>query len=536
MKVAVIGTSNTIIKVGYFNKLKRKFENSAVTIDRYSLGGTTSLTASYMLEKFNIINNYDYIVLDFNINDYKGFIDDSIPPEICIALFANSLLKIVNSNSKAIVLVLKDEELAYCESYQKLLAIKFNVPIIEINETYLFGRKHKYLDTAHFTESYQNLIANRIYEKLTEQSQHITPSKIDRSEFDQFDIKLLSKESDIYKSIKNSRFESFKNSLVNFNCFILNDKSSIEIHSEKDILKGMVFYSDKTTNQSILIDGKDIKLRKNISLDYRTSGFFTRLIDIKNEFNLKDFILKISADDLDGYTIEQTMRERRYTDIDSFSEVKLVDLIFANKNINKVGQEIIDKLKLGVHCKLINILHRIRNNKPISLDWNELSEVYKTSNDEEKVLILDIISSYKKSPQEIINDYIKIASDDHLDNYESFRLIFLSKLLFKTGRITESIEHLTAAMKIADVPKSLKLEYAKYLDVVGKTNEALRFLTKELEENQDWESGFKRASILYKKINNLRLALEYGNRAYKLSKKQNDKIWVENLRKEIENA
>ena len=72
MKVAVIGTSNTIIKVGYFNKLKRKFENSAVTIDRYSLGGTTSLTASYMLEKFNIINNYDYIVLDFNINDYKG--------------------------------------------------------------------------------------------------------------------------------------------------------------------------------------------------------------------------------------------------------------------------------------------------------------------------------------------------------------------------------------------------------------------------------------------------------------------------------
>lgn len=67
MKIAVIGTSNSVIRSGYFETYKA-LEYPHQT-DLYAVGGTIVSYAAFALEYFHILNTYDVIVTEFSTND-----------------------------------------------------------------------------------------------------------------------------------------------------------------------------------------------------------------------------------------------------------------------------------------------------------------------------------------------------------------------------------------------------------------------------------------------------------------------------------
>lgn len=68
MKIAVIGTSNSLMKMGWVASL-REMVPAGTVIDNYSIGGSASLYGSFVATRHNIGPSYDFAFLEFAIND-----------------------------------------------------------------------------------------------------------------------------------------------------------------------------------------------------------------------------------------------------------------------------------------------------------------------------------------------------------------------------------------------------------------------------------------------------------------------------------
>ena len=100
-KVAIIGTSNSILRNGWTASFLRHFTNST----NFSLGASPSLYAHYILEKHNILEEYDYVILDFSLNDDFFILNDRISISFITQSFSSLLAKI-SSQKKCIPIYL----------------------------------------------------------------------------------------------------------------------------------------------------------------------------------------------------------------------------------------------------------------------------------------------------------------------------------------------------------------------------------------------------------------------------------------------
>lgn len=67
MKIAVLGTSNSVLTSGYFETYKAiEYPNQ---VDLFAIGGTVVSFAAFALEYFQILKNYDVIITEFSTND-----------------------------------------------------------------------------------------------------------------------------------------------------------------------------------------------------------------------------------------------------------------------------------------------------------------------------------------------------------------------------------------------------------------------------------------------------------------------------------
>lgn len=67
MKIAVVGTSNSILKNGYF-PIYQALEYPNI-VDNLSLGGANCQLLPYSIEKYKIFDNYDFLITDCAVND-----------------------------------------------------------------------------------------------------------------------------------------------------------------------------------------------------------------------------------------------------------------------------------------------------------------------------------------------------------------------------------------------------------------------------------------------------------------------------------
>lgn len=71
MKIAVIGTSNSVLKSGYFETYKALEHPHQV--DLFAVGGTIVSYAAFALEYYGILAEYDVIVTEFSTNDTNRY-------------------------------------------------------------------------------------------------------------------------------------------------------------------------------------------------------------------------------------------------------------------------------------------------------------------------------------------------------------------------------------------------------------------------------------------------------------------------------
>lgn len=67
MKIAVVGTSNSILANGYFSIYQAiEYPNQ---VDNFSLGGANCQLIPYSIEKYKLFENYDFLITDCAVND-----------------------------------------------------------------------------------------------------------------------------------------------------------------------------------------------------------------------------------------------------------------------------------------------------------------------------------------------------------------------------------------------------------------------------------------------------------------------------------
>lgn len=123
MKIAIVGTSNSILKDGWVKYYRELVQD--VEIDNYSLGSNSSLYGHYILEKKDILDKYDYCFIDFAVNDQHFFDKGLISEELLVASYLDFIRKFRNSNCIPIFLILPIVE--YCRENSKISTIRQNM-------------------------------------------------------------------------------------------------------------------------------------------------------------------------------------------------------------------------------------------------------------------------------------------------------------------------------------------------------------------------------------------------------------------------
>ncbi|MBW8284132.1 MAG: hypothetical protein K0M55_11050 [Rhizobium sp.] len=90
MRIAIIGTSNSVMTRGWANALK-KISPEHWEIENLSLGASPSLYGSFIISKENIADNFDYALLDFTINDQQFLDISNLSLEYLAASYAGLL-------------------------------------------------------------------------------------------------------------------------------------------------------------------------------------------------------------------------------------------------------------------------------------------------------------------------------------------------------------------------------------------------------------------------------------------------------------
>ncbi len=79
MKIAVVGTSNSILVNGYFPVYQAlEYPNQT---DNFSIGGANCQLIPYSIEKYKIFDTYDFLITDCAVNDGDYLASNSRSPD-----------------------------------------------------------------------------------------------------------------------------------------------------------------------------------------------------------------------------------------------------------------------------------------------------------------------------------------------------------------------------------------------------------------------------------------------------------------------
>lgn len=472
--IVVLGTSNAILKNGYYTYLKM---NTEFNIDRYSIGDTTSISGVYNILTYDIYK-YDYAVIDFNLNEIKFMVEKNYPPEWCVSTFIYLLSKLVEHNVVPIVLGLWHEDYSYLPSYQEEICKKYNIPFINMRYLEIFG-KNLYSDKAHYIPEFQSLIAEKIIISIYKSD----INRIKKIDIGELEFSLLSQKT--YFSMNSVDFFRRKNSLLEKNLYKLNKDSSISV-LQKDILCGIAYWNDKNTVNSTTIKYENDKIIKNLRISH--NGFIVRSIGFKDEIRNFEIIIDESKE-YSEETINSVDREGTYLCIN--------DLIFTNKHLNKCGRMFIIRDSIDQIISIYKFICSLKNNNFI--EAKEYLDKIKIDNTFYKSLLLYEEKKY--------NECIKELTAYEF-NFNWIKYYILAKSYEKLNIIEEVINNYKKSLCYNTSHLDVLLEYSIYLDKNKMYNEAISLLELSNFINKNWKGGLKRLSIIYNKIGNYNMAIK----------------------------
>lgn len=162
MKIAVVGTSNSILTNGYF-PIYQAIEYPH-QVDNFSIGGANCQLIPYSIEKYKIFDNYDFLVTDCAVNDESYLVNKFRSPD----WLYNELYSIMSTIKKVQIQHLHlifPSNTAYKEHYKIHCQVcqELAVPYIDIEKilsaSKKLGQKKLFHDNNHINLSLAKQLA-----------------------------------------------------------------------------------------------------------------------------------------------------------------------------------------------------------------------------------------------------------------------------------------------------------------------------------------------------------------------------------------
>lgn len=293
-KLAIVGSSNSFMNNCYGDIIKNRINNDC---DNYSLGCSSILTPVFKLLMQNIINEYSYIVFQFNPAESRKMFSNSINKEIIISYILFILKLLSGSNTKPIFLnmaYLGDEEQNASSYLIRGLSKILNFYLIDLqNEFKFISKKILTKDNYHYETYYQDYIANEVLSIVNNDKldKYVSPVSID------INFEIFSP-TNLMKNIPHKKGTSW----FSWDTYELTYNDRLTLPEDK-FLCGILYWLIQ--NQPFLIyHNRNIELNKCLNINHWSNLFLCRTIGHSVYKGLRGGYLSVSRD------IDHTITER----------------------------------------------------------------------------------------------------------------------------------------------------------------------------------------------------------------------------------
>jgi hypothetical protein len=265
-KVAVVGTSNSVMKAGWFPIAQMAGPEYGLKLTNFSLGGCPSIHAAHAMHRHSLARDYDVIVFDFCVNDLMTMNVDIITIEHVIAYHGALIRDLFLSGSlrKALIAmfpmrdtcgkpeqrVLFDVLIRLFEKYG-ITYIDFDADVVRWAEQTQRPIADAFADWAHFSNDFAPIVAQRISGTL--QSLDTTPLQADEHlDLPEISMSCLS----VSTNINRVRMGT---SLVGFPVMTFNDGETFRLHGDRYLI-GMLHWHHENSS-ALVFHGSTAKRR-----------------------------------------------------------------------------------------------------------------------------------------------------------------------------------------------------------------------------------------------------------------------------------
>lgn len=491
MKIAILGTSNSLLMNGY-SAIYKAIEYPH-QVDNFSVGGAYNLYGLLANEVYNISKNYDVVILDFVIND-NGYLHSGLDKNDVESDLLTLFSTFKRSNCKIICLIFCRsvwDNTAYARNLHLTICNQLNISFLDVFSC-LSGIKDKvepvYKDPSHISHIYSKYIAIALKAKRIEITSFAyklrnfiidygIKRKISKNNF------FVVTAEEMFKNNSHCKIKVLGTSFVTHKTIENNSIDGIDLLIKDSYLIGMLGYLDKRTGW-INFSEKE-KYNKLLSVSW-PSGFYFR--HFKPYIYIYDTIKMSEGKRNDALLCkdEPFTYEFKY----SYNRNKIAYLLFSKQKIKK--QEINvqqfdvtpDRNYLISYYKVSKIINTKKYHHINSANLLYVSS-FLTDDIDFKIKLLKKAITLKKNPYFYIGlgdaFFIQKKIDESLKNYfnafdklpyEKELAIKISNCFFRLKKMNEHSEFLKKAMQKFTYYPPLYQHYAFLLLQMKEIDEA----------------------------------------------------------------
>ncbi|MGA2401933.1 MAG: hypothetical protein ABSG91_09520 [Syntrophobacteraceae bacterium] len=340
-KIAIVGTSNSILAEGWSSEFRRIEPNSI--IHNYSLGSNSSLYGVYTLIKQDIASKYDYCILDFCVND-QNFLDcHAISWEFLLAsiagLFAPFLDEQVGCTPLWLLFInkrhFKDKHLNISRDAHMFLCSYYGVPYIDVYDLIVDAANTKgyneddiFAEETHLRSAFAKPLAHVVSEFLDLAGEHWAKNKPQSTgERRRLNYRVVPEDRITYR---NCAVHTRSTSLISYPVHRLGPQSFIDIMTYDELLCGFLFWLRKEENYLFCTGERTI--RKNLRLKWDKGFFFRNFLNPLQPARDGRFTFSLSHSGTcsEEYTQHEEPGEKlRLASHQGGPKVEIVDFLFA---------------------------------------------------------------------------------------------------------------------------------------------------------------------------------------------------------------
>lgn len=324
-KLAIIGGSNSFIENGYAMQLQAILGTEQCA--SFPLGSSSVLHAVFALLEHNIVNEYEYVIIQFNPTDTIFVQQKSTSPAFLVSQLCYIAKIFKDSQSVPIFLLLN------CPSYPIQMSMSFLVraicsilelPVIDLEAALIFIKPDDLTyDGMHYPLNIQSFIANQIFQFITNNSK-TTIKAVNCPTYSILDKKY-------YRNLPSKQTGT---SLINHRVFGLGSGNSITI-PEDIYLAGIGYWLDHSMF-SLNCKSSCLNLRKDLRFYHHEHLFLERDIGFSGIGGLKGCI--ISAGDKSLPAVEEYAHPVR-PEISESTPLWIYDILLADRDPYEAGLE-----------------------------------------------------------------------------------------------------------------------------------------------------------------------------------------------------